>query len=479
MQNTKLIELLRTFKEKEIFGLEELISSKFFNKNENAVTLFTAIKKYYPDFLHTDFTKENIYQIVFGKKKYDDEKMRTLISVLMKLAKKYLVQLELENKTQYANLFLLEQLRVRDQENLFDYELGKADKHLEENLYKEGDYYYARYLTDFTNFYGHPSGFKDSDEESNLLNKISLSLERFVFLEAMDINYQMLTRKFKMNFKPNYIFLEQIKYKIQNNDYSDAPLIPLKYYAFSAIDNHGREDYFEACQKLYFESFEKISEFERGSIHLALVNYCMLGISGGDEKYIEKAVVLYKFALQHGLYFYNNKYLLPYMFYNIVKFSVHIGDTKWTFNFIFEYKNKVPPEFRKDVVNASYGKYYFEIGEFDSALKHVNKINPHNAPLKLEVLTLLVKIFYELDYVENIYSAVDSLRHFIKSSKTLSPSLANQAKHFAMYTRKIMDLKGKFNKKELEYLKKEISSIKEFGLINQKWILKKIEAITK
>lgn len=479
MQNTRVIELLRTFKEKEITGLDELIGSKFFNKNENVLILFQEIKKYFPDFNHDNLDKKNLYPIVFGKKKYDDEKMRTLISVLMKLIKKYLVQLEVESKTPYANLFLLEQLRLRDQENLFEYEYGKAKSYVDENLYKEDDYYFASYMNDFTYFYGHPSGFKDDAEESALINKIAASLERYVFLGAMDINYQMLTRKVKMNYKPNYIFLEHIKNKIETNEYNDTPLLPLKYYSFRAIENPENEEYFEICQKLYFENFEKISEFERGSIHLAMVNYCMLGISSGNEKYIEKAVVLYKFALEHRLYFQSNKYLLPFMFYNITKYALHIGDSKWVFNFIFEYKNKIPPEFRKDVVNSAYGKYYFEIGDFDSALKHINKINPHIASLKLEVLILLVKTFYELDYVESIFSTMDSLRHFVKTNKTLTPFLGHQTSHFTKYLRKLVDIKEKQQWKELGYLRKEISSIKEFGIINQKWILQKIDELKK
>jgi hypothetical protein len=61
MQNTRLIELLRTFKEKELLGLEDLISSKFFNKNEQLIKLFAEIKKYFPDFESDELTKQNLF----------------------------------------------------------------------------------------------------------------------------------------------------------------------------------------------------------------------------------------------------------------------------------------------------------------------------------------------------------------------------------------------------------------------------------
>lgn len=479
MHNTRLIELLRTFKEKEFLGLEDFVTSKYFNKHEDITKLFLAIKKFYPQFESKDLAKQFVFSEVFGKKRYDDEKMRTLISNLMKLVKRFLIQLELEKKAPYANLFLLEQIRHRDQENLFEYEYNKADIYLEDNLYKEGEYYYFRYMSDFSYFYGHPSGFKNRDEETALINKIGASLERFMFLEAMDVNYQMLTRKIKIGYQPNYIFLEHIKNKIETNDYNDTPLLPLKYYSFMAIENSHNEEYFETCQKLYFENYEMISEFERGAIHLSMINYCMMNISTGNEKYFEKSVVLFKFALEHNLYFQNNKYFLPNIFHNILKNVLYTGDIKWAHKFIFEYKNKVPPDFRKEEVNICFARYYFETGDFDSALKHINKINPQIASLKLDVLILFIKIFYELDYTESIYSSLDSLKHFIKTNKNIAPILAAQSKLFAKSMRKLIDLKEKQNKNELGFLRKEIASIKDFGLINQKWILQKLNAILK
>ena len=199
MKNTRIIEILKTFSEKEFLKFEDFVSSKYFNKHEEVTNLFLILKKYFPQFESDELAKEIVFEKIFGRKKYNDEKIRTLISNLMKLVKKFLIQIELENKVPYANIFLLEQIRMRDQENLFDYEYGKAGNYLEENLYKEGEYYFVRYMSDFTNFYAHPSGFNNANVEGDLIYKIGASLERYIFLEAMDVNYQMLTRKIKQN----------------------------------------------------------------------------------------------------------------------------------------------------------------------------------------------------------------------------------------------------------------------------------------
>ncbi len=479
MQNTRLIELLRTFKEKELLGLEDLISSKFFNKSEQFIELFAEIKKYFPDFESDELTKQNLFTKIFGKKKYNDEAMRTLISGLMKLAKKYLVQLELEKRFYDSNIFLLTQLQKRAQQTLFEYEYSKAKTLLQEKLFHEREFYLANYLGDFELFYSHPLGIKNMAKETELLEGIAYNFENFMLHELMDINYQMLTRKIKTNYPPKYLLIDEAKKMLETKDYSDNPALLLKYYSFMCIEDMEKEEYYEKAEKLFLECYENISTFERASNHLALINYCMLKISQGVHKYYEKSFELYKFALEQGLYFEHNKYILPLLFLNIVKCGLYLGDKKWVHNFIFEYKNKISPEARKEISSVSFALYYFTEGEFENALKHINKINTHFTSLKLEIKTLSIKLFYELNYVENIYSSVDALKHFMKNTPSLSKHFRVQSANFTKYVIKLVDLREKRKMKELDYLRKEISEISEFGLINKKWILQKISQILK
>jgi hypothetical protein len=477
MQNTRLVELLRTFKEKELTGFEEFISSKFFNKNPQIIELFTHIKKYYPGFESDELLKQNLYAEIFGKKKYNDEVMRTLISGLMKLAKKYLIQIELEKRFYDGNLMLLTQLQKRAQQSLLEYEYNKAKTQLNEKLFHEREFYLSNYLGDFELFYSYPLGIKDTRKEIALLNGIASNFENFMLHELMDINYQMLTRKIKTNFPPEYLLIDEVKKMMETKDYSDNPSLLLKYYSFISIEDMSKEEYYEKCEKLFLECYDKISTFEHASIHLALVNYCMLKISQGVHLYYEKVFELYKFALERGLYFEHNKYMLPFLFLNIVKCGLYLEQRKWVLNFIFEYKNKITPEARKEISNVSFALYYFAEGEFENSLKHINKITTHFTTLKLEIKTLSIKLFYELGYIESIYSSVDALKHFVKNTPSLSKHFKAHAVNFNKYIIKLVELKEKRKISELDYLRKEISGISEFGLINQKWIIEKINRV--
>lgn len=479
MKSTKLIELLRAFKEKEFLSLENFVASPYFNKNENIIKLFSILKNYYPDFENEEIEKEIIFGKIFGRKKYDDEKMRTLISALMKLIKKYLVQIELEQRKWESDLYLLAQLSIKNQEALLEYEHKKAEAYVEENLYKERDYYYAKYSQGIEYFYSKHFGIKDKKKETDTIEGWAYNFERFMFFEIMDINYQMLTRKMRMKYEPKFLLLDYFKKRMQSGDFEDTPLLLLKYYGFLCIEDRDNEENFIKYRELYFKHFDKITPFGRASIVLGLLNYCTLAIVRGKKNYYNTSFELYKFALSNNLFFIANKYFLSAMFFGIVKNALYLDEKKWCFNFMFEYRNKIAPDLRKTEVNISFAAYYLEKEEYEEALKHINKVNPTTDLLKLEMRRLSAQIFYGLDYIENVYSTIDSIKYFLKNRNTLAIHLTDSAKRFIKYLPKLVELKQMPDKHELEFMRKEILEDKQVGMLVQKWFTVKINELLK
>ena len=479
MKNTKIIELLKTFTEKELGGFGDFVSSKYFNQNEKIIKLFEILKKNSPDFDSDEIAKGNVYAKIFGKKKYEDEKMRTLISNLMKLCKKYLIQLNIESKSQHMNLHLLSQLKERGQKTLFDYEYNKLKTSLDQYNFKERDYYFIKYYMELELYFSDPTAIKDTYLQQPLIENVSDNFEMLFLLDALDINYNKLTRKSKLNYNPEFVFFDVIKSKIESNDFPDTPIIPLKYYIFMCVQNPLQEEYYEKAEKIFYNNLDVISPNEKAYINTGLINYCWLRVGLGDEKYFRKVFELYKVGLEEGMYFYENKYLLTSLFNGIIKCSCYLKELNWLFKFIYEYKNKLAPEQRKEAVNVAYSKYYFEKKDFDSALKHINKINASSSLLKLEIKILTIKILFELDYVESVYSSIDSIKHFFKSNKLLHPAIIEQGHAFAKAIKKLTDLKEKNDKKELGYFRKQINENNDLGMIIARWITEKIDETIK
>jgi len=72
MQNSKLIELLKTFSTKELRECGDFVQSPFFNYNEEVVLFYNHLRKLAPNFSAKKTERETVYKSLFPKKRYDE-----------------------------------------------------------------------------------------------------------------------------------------------------------------------------------------------------------------------------------------------------------------------------------------------------------------------------------------------------------------------------------------------------------------------
>ncbi len=95
MYTHPLIELLKSFSKKEVMWFVKFLHSPYFNKRERIIKLFLILKRFYPEFEGKQFTKNNIYKLLYGNVAYNDSTLRNLMSDLLLLAQQYLKQEEI------------------------------------------------------------------------------------------------------------------------------------------------------------------------------------------------------------------------------------------------------------------------------------------------------------------------------------------------------------------------------------------------
>ena len=156
METSQLITILRTFQKPELKKFRNMINSPFHNSNKNLVKLFNVICKYSPEYKNPGLKKEKIYAKIFPSKKYDDQIMRNLIYGLLKLTRSFLTLQELGNSS-FDNLkYLLRAYKQRNIDVMFEDELKKAFKELE-NSKKNADYFYKNFiLNEIRSLYNEP-----------------------------------------------------------------------------------------------------------------------------------------------------------------------------------------------------------------------------------------------------------------------------------------------------------------------------------
>src|SRR5438876_8729788 len=118
MQKSSLISVLKSLTEGEFKQLERFVLSPFFNRQRNVARLFEVLKKYYPLYASNALKKERVFKKLYPGEKYNDEKLRNLISDLLSLSLKFLAYTKMESDGQLLDLSAAEQLIDRNLDNL-------------------------------------------------------------------------------------------------------------------------------------------------------------------------------------------------------------------------------------------------------------------------------------------------------------------------------------------------------------------------
>jgi len=145
MENSKLIELLKTFTAKEWRECGEWVYADYFNKHEELKKLFDHLRKLAPRFHPKKIARENVYRALFPKKKYDEKHLNHLMSFLLKLVEQYISYAHYEQQPLRFNLHLLEAYSARGLDKHYKQILEQTKAKLLQYPHRNMDFYFLQH----------------------------------------------------------------------------------------------------------------------------------------------------------------------------------------------------------------------------------------------------------------------------------------------------------------------------------------------
>jgi hypothetical protein len=485
MLNSNLLELLSKFTPVEIKELGEFVSSPFFNKNENVIKLFNYVKKYFPEFDSRKLEKEYAFSRIFGKEKYNDGYMRTLMFRLQKQAEEYLSYINYKKKEGTLKINLLEELNQRKLEKAFLKTLSEQEKEFEESGYKGYNYYHYKsqlenLKLEYYNWRRYKSkDFKDYTDESifssvGYINRAYLIriLSKYIFVIAKS-QFHKIDYDFKfLDFIVDYLEKEDAELK-------DNPVIKLQLYEILLLKNNDHR-YYDALKEMLVNEKTRLSQDERYSLHNILNQYLVERIYQGHDEFKRERFELYKIAIAENIYKGSSDiYFDDIMFGGIILVALLNNEYDWAEEFIEKFRNELSPDNRATVINFSLAKVSFAKKDFAMALKHLSKITSiKNIQYKTAVRDLSLMTYYELSMFSQAYFLADSYRHFLGKNKTFySPARFERMSNYLKLFVKLVKLKECMNKNDFEELKMDFE--KEFNIMERDWLFEKINELEK
>ena len=141
---------------------------------------------------------------------------------------------------------------------------------------------------------------------------------------------------------------------------------------------------------------EDIPSEELKGICVHLQNHCLSLINKGDKNHLRHFLDLIQFRIDKKILL-SGRRMNPQLYKNISGVAIMLNEDKWAENFIAEFKDKLPDNFKSDYYHLAMGQLLYHKKNYIDASKHLSAAchNKSDVYFGFSVKKLLLKIGFE------------------------------------------------------------------------------------
>jgi len=464
IKNSKLVQLLTTFNTKDWRRFHDFVSTPFFNKKKELIPYVEYLKKLAPDFPSEKITSLAIYNSLFPKKPFNQKHLNHLNNYLLMLAENYIGWSAIEQQPGLLNRFALGVLTDKKLAKHFSHKFKKTTKLLEEKGGVNFNFQLERYL--IFDIASQEFDGRQTREYNPFLQAASDQLDNFYFFHKLKYCCSMLAWQSFISVDYSTPFLEEIKQYLVNNDQISPEVnIYLKILQLLLVDKP--EPYFYQLIALFESDLHILPRIEQKEIYFHAINFCARKIREGEKKYLPEALSLYENGIEQEILF-ENGYLSPWTYGNVVKLGLSLKKYDWTKSFIFQNKEKISLRFRENAFAYNVSELYYYTKDYDKAMGFLTLVKFEDV-YHLSTRVILIKIYYETDAQISLVSLIASFLIFLKRNKKISSGIKKTYQNFCEILHQVL----RKDRRKREVLKEKIENIPL--LTDRSWLLTVLE----
>ncbi len=480
MIESSLILLLKKFDKQQLKDFNNFVKSPFFNTNSALVKLYEYIRKQYPDYNPEKLEKEFVYKKLFGKTEYNDGFLRVLMSNLQSLAEEYLTYNRFQADTLIKKKYLLDALSGIGARKQAEKVLNEGLKEISKLSPQNPDDYLGMYHMAFYKRYFYSTQFvvnKSNKPDESIFDEQKYFIMHFL-LRTLAGHFYHLNQMQIISYEPKLIFLDEITLFLERNPgYLEVPMLNITFLRLLLLKNNDIKDYYRLKESFY-RTFEKLDIKDAFNTISVILNYCQRNYSQTDDELfqLEKFDIL-KFAIKNDLNtFEKSEGMDGSRFHNIVSTALDFKETGWAEDFIKNFGNKLDPDKKDYLIAFADAMVLSSRKENDEALERLSKLrNPASSNDKFNLKVLQMKIYFEMDFIDQAESSADSFRHMIQNDNVLPEAYKELHKNFYNFYMKLLSIKLKHDRTLLIELLGKLNSVR--NVIQKKWIAEKVNEI--
>lgn len=439
MKNRKVIQLLHTFSAKELKSLEKFIASPFFNENESIQTLFAFLLQFAPTFESEQLTSEQAFAYIFPKQRFNDRSITKLLSKLYKLVEQFIIYTTGEANPVSTQIELLRFFNARQLPRFFESQLKELRRWQAKSPNQDERYYANRLLIE-----REQSAYEgNADDRTGDVNfqATNTALDVYYLINKLTLLCQMLNRQRSVNIDYDLALMDELLAFLDNSPYRDIPAIALWHNALLLLKHPKQVAHYQSLKKLLSEQATHFGKEEVRALYTMLENGSKQ-VMDNTSLYYQEVFDLYNIQLKNGI-LYQNGLLLPPIFKNMVTVALKLQKYDWAADFIHFHKDKIAPPYQEDAYGYNLANLHFHQKKYAQALGLLHQIEYKDAFTQLGVRRMQLMIYYDLDEMNLLDSAINAFRVFIHRHKKIAKAHKTAHKNFVNGIGKLMRLPPK------------------------------------
>lgn len=467
MRHSKLILLLQTFSTSELRAFKDFVESPFFNKNKELIRLNRHLKKLASkDFPESKLTREAVFKAVYPGQTYDDKQLNYAMSLLLKLAERFVGLQRYERAGILPDYHLLGEYVQRGLDKNYHYIFQQASDKAKANPHRDAEYYFQGHLlSEVADVHFSRQNIRRYDPN---LQQATDFLDAFFLAKKLRYLCNMLDQQKFISTDYQLNMLDEIKHYLESHDFSRIPAIHLYHLLLLALTEPEPGAYFENYTRQLRQSATHFSPGEQRSLYHFAINFCIHQIRLGDKKYTQNLMDLYREGVDNQVLLEDGQ-LSPWTFKNMVKLGLGLGRYDWVEDFVTHYSEKLDKSKRTDAYHFNLADLNYHRKNYDLALQHLNQVEFSDIHYHLGVKVMLLKIYYESREDDAFQSLVSTFKIFLHRNKNVPGEVKEPYLNFVNLLHELY----KSGKEKHDMLRKKVQETRM--LTDRSWLLQQLD----
>ncbi len=386
---------------------------------ESTTKLAHYFAGHHPRFDSPDLNIKSCFKKLFPNQQFDPQLIYNHVSYLLKAAEQLLVDLHEAKTPVERQIKLAAELRDRGLTDLSQRKVNKLSALLNTRFDQNEEFFFTQYLLAkekdlaFLNLDRH-----DKDEA---LHEKDQHLDHFYLASKLKTGCELLNRANIVSLESDNPILPYIMDYVEQNmaTIQKIPAITIYFQIARTLLEPGENAHFNHLKDLLKKHAATFSSNEAKAMYGYAQNYCIKAANEGRVEFLNELFELYKAMLQES-FFQQQNAISQWEYKNIVTVATRLKEFEWSEHFIRKFRYFMKPSeaenaYRYNLANLNYSRKLYE-----EALELLRDVEFTDIYYKLGSRSLLLKIFYEMDETESLFSLLESFKIFVKRSKQIS-----------------------------------------------------------